>query len=770
MNNNNNNDDGRSLPSSSSPTKMMMKMKMKTSHNRSNNNNNNKKKKNRQYEIVSQSHDNDHNDHDDGDGDNDIQAKRGSAAGAAMGTAAATTTTYHKEEEAAAAVAAVVEQFQDEYPFEITDGNSSSHHDYYDDDDDSPQLLQQQQQQQLNSNNDENVEQQQQPSSSSSSSNTQISWMDACMHLMKGNLGPGCLNIPHAFVLSGWLLGSLLFVVVALQGIYSMFILTYCKDLLMVQHHRQQQQQLGNHDANQQTNNHHHHDNDNNPNHRNHQHQEQQSRNNEQQQLPSLPPPPPPLPTTDGDAVTAATAVAEATTTTEVLQTVPPPPPPPQQQHHHHRMQMQQQAEISTKDLLDDDEKYTFMTVAKYAVGSKIHVQIFLFALQVGVCCVFLSLLSTNLQAQLPRVGPVASIVIVTLSLLGIVLQRHLKGLRWLSTIANVFMITAITTACIFGITEYKQQTPEERHNEIKVVTSDWGDIATFVSAMFFSFEGIGLVLPVENSFTTGYTSIQETSKANSQYRRFVLPGAMSMVAILFISIGISASIGYPDIENGSITAYLKEKYPNNLWLDIVNVLVMVAVFFTFPLQLTPAMEVLDEWLYGENNETKNCLTRIVDASGRYHFQFDEETTNRRHRGSVSDSLGIDRVDSTDMYRADALLEEVQPEVHEDDDDDGDDDGYESNGRCCCNNSCISNFVPPYWVIQRWVVVFGCAIVVLVVNDLGLLMSLFGSVGQTGLALMPCVIHWNLQRQGIAPQHRILQCMDIFTIGLLSLS
>jgi amino acid permease len=102
--------------------------------------------------------------------------------------------------------------------------------------------------------------------------------------------------------------------------------------------------------------------------------------------------------------------------------------------------------------------------------------------------------------------------------------------------------------------------------------TSDWGDIVTFVSAMFFSFEGIGLVLPVENSFTASYATLEEESKANHRYRRCVLPGAMSVVDILFIAIGISASLGYPYIENGSITAYLKEKYPNNLWLDIVNV------------------------------------------------------------------------------------------------------------------------------------------------------------------------------------------------------
>jgi hypothetical protein len=40
----------------------------------------------------------------------------------------------------------------------------------------------------------------------------------------------------------------------------------------------------------------------------------------------------------------------------------------------------------------------------------------------------------------------------------------------------------------------------------------------------------------------------------------------------------------------------------------------------------------------------------------------------------------------------------------------------------------------------------------LVGNNLGLLIALFGAVGQTGLAGMPCAIHLALQRQGIAPK------------------
>lgn len=107
----------------------------------------------------------------------------------------------------------------------------------------------------------------------------------------------------------------------------------------------------------------------------------------------------------------------------------------------------------------------------------------------------------------------------------------------------------------------------------------------------FYSFEGIGLVLPVENSFTAGYASREEEVRANQRYGARLLPFALSVVAGLFLLIGITASWGFPDLASGSITAFLAERFPGQAWFGFVNILVIVAVFLTFPLQLTPVME-----------------------------------------------------------------------------------------------------------------------------------------------------------------------------------
>lgn len=209
-----------------------------------------------------------------------------------------------------------------------------------------------------------------------------INWFDASMHLIKGNLGPGCLNLPHAFALSGWLLGSSLFLIVALQGIYSMALLAELKQTLV--------------DSN--------------------------------------------------------------------------------------------------------FDVRTFMDVAQVSLGSRGHtfVQIFLFVLQAGVCCVFLDLIATNLKAQ-TNLSDITSIVIVTTSLLLIVLVRYMKDLRILSATANVFMITAIFTAAVAAA----MQIVADDIQLPRKATDDLGDVATFISSMFFSFEGIGLVLPVGTHAST---------------------------------------------------------------------------------------------------------------------------------------------------------------------------------------------------------------------------------------------------------------------------
>ena len=433
-------------------------------------------------------------------------------------------------------------------------------------------------------------------------SDKQLSSVDAFIHLVKGNLGPGCLNLPHAFSLAGWVLGSMLFAVIALQGIYSMCLLLYCKNLL-------------------------------------------NRRNN-------------------------------------------------------------------------NNNIKSFMDVSKAALGfsgGRV-VEILIFVLQSGVCCVFLSLVSTNLIAALPNLSVVASVGLVTILFMGMVLLRFLKDLIWLCVTANAFMVVAIMTATIAGLWNYVELQPLN----IVAANPTPSTIITFTCDMFFAFEGIGLVLPVENSF-------------GLQQERFprILISSMSVVATLFILIGISGSIGFPTIRSGSVTAYLEREYPHVIWFSVVNCLVIIAVAFTFPLQLAPAMEVLDLWLDG----SEECPSVEDGAAGGLDSSSSVEECDRSTNTMRSESSTQEEVLFQDELFA-------TPCSH-----------HQSH---CCNSHT--------WLLRRWAMVILCATTVLLVNDLGILMALFGAVGQTGLAGMPCAIFLALQYQGIAPKNVLWSLLNMLVL------
>ncbi len=533
------------------------------------------------------------------------------------------------------------------------------------------------------------------PSAVANHQSKQISEFDAIQHLIKGNLGPGCLNIPHAFAMSGWVLGLFLFVLVAIQGIYSMVLLVYCKQWIRA--HKKEKQRLT-------------------------------------------------------------------------------------------RDQGMDENEENRDTSFEDDEIVTFMDVAYATHGrlGSVCVQILLFVLQAGVCCVFLSLIATNLHASIPSWDSELCVFLVTFLLLLVVLVRDLKELKWLSLGANCLMVTAIVTASVSALwvlfadsngDNDDNDNDDNEKQQAKKWTANPAAIAAFVSSMFYSFEGIGLVMPVENVFV-GYNKrssdetqsisgssegeqTQEELRIAERTTRFVNPvliGAMSTVAGLFLLIGATCGPAFPDIHDGSVTAYLTTKYPNSLWYQIVNAGVMVAVFLTFPLQLTPAMEVLGDW-FGPGCDPVCCSGPSSNESTSSCCLGGGGLSVRRRRRAGTRQGGRHAI----------VAQSDEQEGFHDEGEVGEDevvipgDGILTSPPLPPTNSCFGDHE---WIFRRYLVVFGCALVVLTVNDLGLLMSLFGALGNTGLAAMPCIIHWRLVQQGIAPLNFLLLAVDVATIGV----
>jgi amino acid permease len=452
-----------------------------------------------------------------------------------------------------------------------------------------------------------------------------VSATAAALALMKGNLGPGILNLPHAFARAGPSLSVVLFLLVSLQGLYSMTLLVACKNWIVHASHR-------------------------------------------------------------GEGAPSQASVQ------------------------------------------------TFMDVTQFAlgnVGGRL-TELFVFVLQLGVCCVFISLIATNLQAAFGWLSSMAAISCIALAMMGVVLLRFIKDLFWLNAIANTFMLMAILTATIASLVNIHRGLNQAADASSTTTHGTLSAGVSFTADMFFAFEGIGLVLPVENNYD--HPSSHSAGSTKRWQFSTVLLVSMSGVAMLFALTGLTASIGFPDIASASVTAYLKQTYPQVLWFSMVNFLVLIAVALTFPLQLTPAMEVLEKW-----------LTEIPQVGSLWKCG----RPCTFHRSSSDDNA---------VSPSASLEEELHNHASR--------SGHTATTRTTVMTSIWNQYS---WVVRRWMVVLSCAAFVYLVDDLGILVSLFGAVGQTGLAGMPCAVHLVLQRRHVAPKNVVRSVIDVLIIVFCTL-
>lgn len=379
-----------------------------------------------------------------------------------------------------------------------------------------------------------------------------LSTFDVIMHIIKGNLGPGILNLPYAFAIGGYIYSSILFAIVVFQGLYSMCLLVYCKFLVQQHYEALQQEKLNN---------------------------------------------------------TSMTINVVSSSSSN----------------------NSQDNTVVKKESNSNDSLISYGDVANAAFGrtGRWVVNFFAFTMQMGVCCAFLGLMATNLTAQ-TGLSMYISEGIITIALLFLVLVRHLKDIKWFSSFANLLMCIAILTAIVASTIQIVRYDGGAVNNDAVIndntianavntqtkpptmFPDTISDGVQFITSIFFAFEGLALVLPIEKSFSMGYQKKEEEYAATKRFG-FLTLYSMSFVGALFFVTGLINSIAFPDVSSGSITAYLRETFPNNIWYSIVNIFETVAVFLTFPLQMTPPSDIVDDMIDGGCCRSKR---RISISSG----------------------------------------------------------------------------------------------------------------------------------------------------------
>nr|CAI5832679.1 unnamed protein product [Callosobruchus analis] len=175
---------------------------------------------------------------------------------------------------------------------------------------------------------------------------------------------------------------------------------------------------------------------------------------------------------------------------------------------------------------------------------------------------------------------------------------KELKHLVPFSFIANVTMITAFSITLYYMILEMKYADISERH-----LATNISAIPSFFSTVIFAMEGIGTVMPLENSMVDG---------------KFIgCPGVlnfgMTIVTSLFVGMGFCGYYSFGEATEVTITQNLPS---DEIPAQVVQGCISASVFFSFMLLFYVPVDICWRKIHHRISKEKHNLAHIIMRTG----------------------------------------------------------------------------------------------------------------------------------------------------------
>ncbi|KAH1004082.1 hypothetical protein HUJ04_003890 [Dendroctonus ponderosae] len=163
---------------------------------------------------------------------------------------------------------------------------------------------------------------------------------------------------------------------------------------------------------------------------------------------------------------------------------------------------------------------------------------------------------------------------IILLPILLTALIRNLKYLAPFSTLANVLMCIGIIIVIYYASQDVPSVT-ERRY------IADWQQLPLFFGTAIYAFEGIGLVLPLQNEM-----------KKPGQFTKplGVLNSGMVIVTIMYLVVGCLSYMKYGDDIRGSVTLNLPQ---HEVLAQSVKIIIPCGILLTYALQFYIAVDII---------------------------------------------------------------------------------------------------------------------------------------------------------------------------------
>uniref|UniRef100_A0A182R0H3 Amino acid transporter transmembrane domain-containing protein n=1 Tax=Anopheles farauti TaxID=69004 RepID=A0A182R0H3_9DIPT len=202
----------------------------------------------------------------------------------------------------------------------------------------------------------------------------------------------------------------------------------------------------------------------------------------------------------------------------------------------------------------------------------------FLIVMQLGLCCVYYLFVAVNLRELLEYLGVHVSILtILGYLLVPLVLMNMVRSLKLLtptSLTASVLAIAGLAIAFLFLLQDLPHSTSVQP-------VSSWSTLPLYFGTVMYAFEGIGVVLPLENNMANPSDFIAWNGVLNT---------GMTVVVCLYSAVGFYGYLKYGEQAQGSVTLNL----PNDhLLAQLVRLLMAVAVLASYALQFYVPMTII---------------------------------------------------------------------------------------------------------------------------------------------------------------------------------
>jgi proton-coupled amino acid transporter len=209
---------------------------------------------------------------------------------------------------------------------------------------------------------------------------------------------------------------------------------------------------------------------------------------------------------------------------------------------------------------------------------------------QIGFVAAYIVFTSENLQAFILAVSdcktriPIPYLILMQMAVfLPFSLLRDITKLGFTALIADAFILIGLAYLYYYDILTIVRQ-----HGVADIVNFNPKDWTLFIGTAIFTFEGIGLIIP-----------IQESMKNPKKFPP-VLGIVMVIITVVFISMG---ALSYAAYGSATETVVILNMPQDDKLVNGVQFLYSVAILLSTPLQIFPAIRITENELFTKSGK-----------------------------------------------------------------------------------------------------------------------------------------------------------------------